>query len=166
MRKTPKMKGGEGMDLAWALTIVGLCVIIALFIYALFGTNESRTSNYYYYSTPSVPPQRRYVERFATGGDDASCSGADYKLLFFQMEQCPHCVRFRPEWNKCVQQVSSMPKVCAVEVAATDAKKVKDYDVDGFPTIILEDVRNGNRMTYDGARTADAVVAFISQKAT
>ena len=153
--------GGDNKDLAWALTIVGICVIVALFIYAMFGTGAPATGTTNNYYDPPAGRRPTYMERFSS---DSACANADYKLLFFSMEQCPHCVRFRPEWSKCVQQVSAMPKVCTVEVNATDSSRVKEYNVDGFPTIILEDVRSGNRTNYDGARSADAVIAFISQK--
>jgi hypothetical protein len=158
------MRGGKGMDLAWALTIVGVCVVIALFIYALFGSSESSSSttnnNYYVHARPS--PQGKYTERFY-GGD--TCDSANYKVIFFHMDQCPHCVQFRPEWDKSVKRLSAMNGVCATEVSAKEPQKCKEYDVDGFPTIVLEDVRGGKKTVYDGPRTSDALVAFISQKA-
>ncbi len=163
------MRGGQGMDLAWALTIVGICVVIALFIYALFGSTDasspSTTNNNYYYPYVSAgrpPGAVRYSERFY-GGD--ACDGKTFKLMFFYMEQCPHCVQFRPEWSKFMSRASSLNNVCAVEVSAKESDTCKQYSIEGFPTIVLEDTRSRKKVVYDGPRTSDAIIAFISQKA-
>ena len=83
------------------------------------------------------------------------------KLYFFSASWCGYCKRFKPEWEK----LKAEPNlgVQLEEVDCSDNKNVpalaKEYDVGGFPTLIL--VNDGNKVTYEGERTKEALVSFI-----
>ena len=85
------------------------------------------------------------------------------------METCPYCVKFRPEWDQCVKVVNGGKygsKVCVREYTADIRDMSEKYGVDGYPTIILENVKTGKRQVYDGPRTTDALMKFVSTHAS
>ena len=83
------------------------------------------------------------------------------KLYFFFAEWCGYCKKFKPEWEKLKNE--SNLGVQLEEVDCSDSNNVpslaKEYNVNGFPTLIL--VNGSNKVTYEGARTADALISFI-----
>lgn len=96
----------------------------------------------------------------------SGCADARYALIFFYMETCPHCVQFRPEWDKCAKKVNGgkfSNKVCLREYSADVRDMSTKYGVDGYPTVILEDVKTGKKTVYDGPRSVDALMDFVDQ---
>lgn len=92
--------------------------------------------------------------------------GSAGNLMYFYMPECGHCKKFNPEWEKIQPMVDNgrIPMKLNKIDGTDDANKdlVKQYEVNGFPTIILE---IGNTPhTYTGERTADAVVAWAKEK--
>ena len=85
----------------------------------------------------------------------------DTKLYFFFAEWCGYCKKFKPEWEKL--KAESNLGVQLEEVDCTDSNNTPalatEYNVSGFPTLIL--VNGSNKITYEGARTKDALVSFI-----
>lgn len=85
------------------------------------------------------------------------------KLYFFFAEWCGYCKKFKPEWEKL--KAESNLGVQLEEVDCSDSNNVpalaKEYNVGGFPTLIL--VNGSNKVTYDGERTAEALVSFIKE---
>lgn len=83
------------------------------------------------------------------------------KLYFFFADWCGYCKKFKPEWQK-LTNMSDLG-VQFEEVDCTDSKNVpalaKEYNVSGFPTLIL--VNGGNNTTYEGERSANAIASFI-----
>ena len=83
------------------------------------------------------------------------------KLYFFFADWCGYCKKFKPEWQK-LTNMSDLG-VQFEEVDCTDSKNVpalaKEYNVSGFPTLIL--ANGGKNTTYEGERTANAIVSFI-----
>ena len=83
------------------------------------------------------------------------------KLYFFFAEWCGYCKKFKPEWEKLKSE--SNLGVQLEEVDCSDNNNVpslaKEYNVNGFPTLIL--VNGDNKITYQGARTANDLVNFI-----
>lgn len=83
------------------------------------------------------------------------------KLYFFSASWCGYCKRFKPEWEK----LKAEPNlgVQLEEVDCSDNKNVpalaKEYEVGGFPTLIL--VNGSNKVTYEGERSANAIISFI-----
>jgi thiol-disulfide isomerase/thioredoxin len=85
-------------------------------------------------------------------------------VMYFFMPECGHCQKFNPEWEKLQKMVDDnraslkLTKIDGTDDANKDL--VDQYNVKGFPTIILE---YGNKSTpYDGERTADAVYKWAT----
>ena len=89
---------------------------------------------------------------------------ADQKqIIFFHMNKCGHCIKFKPEWNKFKGKASELG-VKTVEYEASDksAEELrKKYKVTGYPTIVL--VNGDNHKTFEGDRTADALEKFVKE---
>jgi thiol-disulfide isomerase/thioredoxin len=83
------------------------------------------------------------------------------KLYFFFADWCGYCKKFKPEWEKLKNESNLGVKL--EEVDCSDSNNTpslaKEYEVGGFPTLIL--VNGGNKVTYEGERTKDAIVSFI-----
>jgi thiol-disulfide isomerase/thioredoxin len=85
-------------------------------------------------------------------------------VMYFYMPECGHCKKFNPEWEKLQKMVDddraplTLNKVDGTDEANKDL--VNQYNVKGFPTIIVE---FGNKSSvYDGERTAEAVFKWAS----
>ena len=76
--------------------------------------------------------------------------------LYF-MKGCPHCVEFEPEWEKFSKKAPGL-KVTAQQYEAR-APETKAAGVSSFPTIKIN--ANGKTETYDGDRTADALITKV-----
>lgn len=83
------------------------------------------------------------------------------KLYFFYADWCGYCRKFKPEWAKLKAEPNLGIEL--EEVDCSDNKNVpalaKEYDVKGFPTLIL--VNGSNKVTYEGERSANAIISFI-----
>lgn len=99
------------------------------------------------------------AENFESG----ECAAGN-RLIFFNMEKCPHCINFKSEWSSASLALESdkalAAKVCMVIVSATEVDKCKEYKVDGFPTVIFE-TKSGKRTEYDGPRTSKGLTDFM-----
>jgi len=81
----------------------------------------------------------------------------------FFMEGCPHCVNFKPEWEKFVKQCESEddPNILIAEVDSNQAKKI-DFDtsnLNGFPAVLLN--KKGEIKTFEGKRDLDSLREFL-----
>lgn len=92
--------------------------------------------------------------------------GSTGTLLYFYMPECGHCKKFTPEWEKIQPLVDKeraslrLNKVDGTDDANKDL--VRQHNVTGFPTIILE--VGSDSFEYKGDRTADAVFAWAMEK--
>lgn len=79
---------------------------------------------------------------------------------YYYMEQCGHCKRFSPEWDKFTQTYTGSVRLRKVEMndAGDDLRK---YNINGFPTVLLVN-DNGESQQYEGPRTSDALNKFIN----
>jgi hypothetical protein len=141
MRSRSSSKGGaiSTPSLAWIVGgLVSVLAVLAIVLVVMWAFRRARK------------------EGFAD-----SCK---FKLIFFTMDGCPHCVAFAPEWKKCKTTLAN-GDVCLEEVTSDDKQRMKEYKVDGFPTVILENTETGKRTTYAGARNAESLKAFLKQNA-
>ena len=81
------------------------------------------------------------------------------KLYFFYADWCGYCKKFKPEWAKLKAEPNLGVQLEEVDCSNEAPALAKEYDVKGFPTLIL--VNGSNKVTYSGERTADALVSFI-----
>lgn len=81
------------------------------------------------------------------------------KLYFFYADWCGYCQKFKPEWEKLKAEPNLGVQLEEVDCSNEAPKLAKEYNVKGFPTLIL--VNNNNKVTYEGERSADAIISFI-----
>ena len=89
------------------------------------------------------------------------------KIILMWAEWCGHCVNFKPEFDKCRQEVAGSSLKDHVEVLDFNEKdypkKLSEYGGKGFPTVVFED-SEGNFDSYEGPRTSEALIEFINTK--
>jgi thiol-disulfide isomerase/thioredoxin len=81
------------------------------------------------------------------------------KLYFFFADWCGYCKKFKPEWEKLKAEPNLGIELEEVDCSNEAPALAKEYNVGGFPTLIL--VNGSNKVTYEGSRTKDALVSFI-----
>jgi len=79
---------------------------------------------------------------------------------YFYMEECGHCKRFAPEWDKFVSTYKGPVKMNKIE-RANAGPLLKKYNINGFPKVIIVD-KEGDFREYNGARTSDSLHAYFS----
>lgn len=79
------------------------------------------------------------------------------KVIFFYMNGCGWCEKFKPEWEKFKKMVGS--NVVTEEIEASKMTPEQQKKVRGFPTIMI--VKNGKETEYDGDRTAADLVVKV-----
>jgi len=87
-------------------------------------------------------------------------TGQGKEFTLFYWEDCGHCKKMMPEWDKFMKSNSNKGvKVNKVEKDENPSLMNK-MGVEGFPTILL--TKNGSVIQpYDGERTAEAFQSFI-----
>lgn len=83
-------------------------------------------------------------------------------LYLFKAEWCGHCKAFKDDWNKLQNDSELKNKINFITMDANqDAAHIKEWNIDGYPTIIL---KSGNKATeYSGPHKIDAIKEFISK---
>jgi thiol-disulfide isomerase/thioredoxin len=81
------------------------------------------------------------------------------KLYFFYADWCGYCKKFKPEWKKLKAEPNLGVQLEEVDCSNEAPALAKEYNVGGFPTLIL--VHSSNKVTYEGERSADAIISFI-----
>lgn len=81
------------------------------------------------------------------------------KLYFFYADWCGYCKKFKPEWEKLKAESNLGVQLEEVDCSNEAPALAKEYNVSGFPTLIL--VNGSNKVTYEGERSANAIISFI-----
>lgn len=84
------------------------------------------------------------------------------KVFNFNTLWCGWSKRFQPEWDKFSESVKNNPNIEAIDVKCDNPENedmCKNYDVPGFPCIIIE--KNNIKTQYNGPRTAEAILENI-----
>ena len=88
----------------------------------------------------------------------------DIWLVLFYAPWCGHCKAFSPEYEKAAKALKGIFKIAAI-----DADKERSiggkYNIQGFPTVKFFGIHKDKPVDYDKARTADAVINFMFEKA-
>jgi len=103
------------------------------------------------------------MENMANEDDPQSIMNSDKPtMVFFYAPWCGHCQRAKPEFQKLMQQARGR-----AHMIDCDAHKeiAQQHDIQGFPTIRYypNGPRNGNGQEYQGDRSAEDMLAFMSQ---
>ena len=145
-------------DKFWGLSVLSwilIIIILVFFIYRIFSTSSPKNiSN----SNNSVSE----TERFES---EKPSSDNTVKVYNFNTSWCGWSVKFQPEWIKFENQVKSNPQLSNIQ--AFDIKcdkpeneaKCKEYEVEGFPTIIIE--AGGRKGIYKGPREAKDLIDSV-----
>ena len=83
------------------------------------------------------------------------------QLVFFHMNQCGHCKKMMPEWEKLERNYSGDVTLRKVEASSGDSL-LKKNKVSGFPTILLLDESGNKLKEYNGDRTAKSLEEFLN----
>jgi len=95
---------------------------------------------------------------------DEELAKYDYLLVEFYAPWCGHCKSLAPEYAKAAATLAKNdPPLYLAKVDATEQKKLGErFEIQGFPTLAFFD--HGNKMEYNGGRTADDIVNWILKK--
>jgi len=86
--------------------------------------------------------------------------GKGKQLVLFYAPWCPHCKTMMADWDKFAADNKSSVK--AIKVNSDEQPDlVKEYSVQGFPTILLLDASGKNIATYEGERTTQGFTEFV-----
>lgn len=92
-------------------------------------------------------------------------TGTKAIIYNFNTSWCGWSTKFQPEWDNFTKEVesnSSLNNITCVDVKCDKPEneaKCKEFDVEGFPTVIIE---MGDKVgTYKGERTAKELLATV-----
>ena len=92
-------------------------------------------------------------------GDDS------FWMVEFFAPWCGHCKQLAPEWAKAASELAPRGvKLGAVDCTAHESL-CGQYDVKGFPTILVFGRDKTSPQTYDGPRNAEGIVSYASGRA-
>lgn len=127
--------------LSYIIVAIGISLIIST---ALGPTNDNH---------------RNIVEGLVT-----SRVSNEKSLIYFHMDGCGYCKKFNPEWDAFVKKQPQGLTVLKLERQHPKATPLlKEFDISGFPTIVLVDSSGGLETTYDGPRTAAGLLSFCEE---
>ena len=84
-------------------------------------------------------------------------------VYWFHRPGCPHCDNMKSDWESVEKQMAgSSITLKRIDTSKPQHKKLaKNFGVDGVPQIIKV-TPNGMRAEYDGDRTSDNIIEWIS----
>jgi thiol-disulfide isomerase/thioredoxin len=85
--------------------------------------------------------------------------GNKTKVILFKANWCGHCKSFKPIWDIVTKQYDNLDFI--VYDFEADSKEITNYDISGFPTIIVE--KDGDTFEYKDERNADSFNNFLKQ---
>lgn len=99
-----------------------------------------------------------------TGQASASASSS-YKFVMYYADWCGHCQRTKPEFAKLGATQTIGGKQVAVEAVNPESnpEAVEGKNIRGYPTIHLYDPKGVLVQEYEGERTSESFVQFLSQ---
>lgn len=89
------------------------------------------------------------------------------RITLYKMENCTHCVKFEPEWNK-MKQISNSD-IDFVERERSDLESLEPKDrmingeeIEGFPTIKIELNKFNKKVEYEYSDAREAKNIYMS----
>ncbi|CAD8132882.1 unnamed protein product [Paramecium pentaurelia] len=88
----------------------------------------------------------------------------EISMIFFYTPQCGHCERFQPEVEKAAKQLKEEGFVFA-KVDGHNYKDIaKQFEVNGFPSVILSQDHGKKYKKFEGPRTSDSVIMWMYEQ--
>ena len=149
------------MTSPWTLVVLFLVIAFAAFMSYYF---------VFHFTTKPQPMQKILplpMEMY-DDGDDITCQNTDkpYSLVFFYMDTCPHCVDFKPIWQKFrngFEGSDKAAKVCLGEASAENEAVLEKYGVNSFPTVLLIPSNGTSPIPFNSERTVAELQTFIDK---
>ena len=88
----------------------------------------------------------------------------DIWLILFFAPWCGHCQAFSPEYEKAAKALKGIFKIGAVDADQEKTLGAR-YGIKGFPTVKFFGIHKDKPVDYNSARTAQAVIDFMFEKA-
>lgn len=85
---------------------------------------------------------------------------SDASFKFFYVDWCPHCKTAKPEFESCANTSVNFETINCE--SPENAELIKGYDIEGYPTIILE--KDGVKIPYEGDRSTTAMESFLNDQ--
>ena len=142
---------------AVALAVIG-AIIIVCYLYRqqisdFFVGLKNKISGIEHFEQEENEVVQQNEETFAI-------KGKGKQLVLFYAPWCPHCKTMMADWDKFAADNKSSVK--AIKVNSDEQPDlVKEYSVQGFPTILLLDASGKNIATYEGERTTQGFTEFV-----
>ena len=104
------------------------------------------------------------------GGNSVE-TGEKNTIYFFFASWCPHCKTARPVWDKIVDEYNGklvngqkfvFHEIDCSEKSNTSDEMMTKFDVDGFPTVKMQDA-DGTIIDFDAAITEENMVQFLNK---
>lgn len=90
-------------------------------------------------------------------------------LTLFHMDNCTHCIKFKPVWENIVKNKNKLKNVdfgdyerSQLSLLPESERTINGQEVEGFPT--LKVAVFGKEYNYQGERTEQAILEFIKMK--
>lgn len=108
-----------------------------------------------------LPSNGLFKENFENANVDSMNNDNSTKLVYFYMNGCGHCKNFTPIWDQFCSANSSSIKTYKFEQAQV-REQITEYNISGFPTILLLDENNAKIDEYSGERSVEALTSYVN----
>ena len=133
------------------VVLAGMAVILALIYYYIYMDNQ----------------YTQHIESFTDGKIDIGSN--EVVLALFYADWCPHCVKFKPEWDRMTSALNETStkkgkKVKMMKVNCEENKALASkYGIDGYPTIkvLMMDGGKESAEDYSGQRNMSAIKEYL-----
>lgn len=85
------------------------------------------------------------------------------QLVLFYAPWCPHCKDMLPDWDRFTEANRSNVAVKKVN-SELEPELIKEYDIQGFPTILLLDGSGKTIAKYEGERDSKSLSDFVNRQ--
>ena len=149
----------------WGILTSIVLILVLIIIITVFSVKTKRLEREMFEEHLAMQEELNEIHNMP---DEPSNTKSKKRLVLCHARWCGHCKKLMPEWKKVKQSnlVDSrgLP-VDVVDYEADDNKEaIKKYNVQGFPTILLEDsATNAEPIPYNGQRNADDIIDFCSK---
>lgn len=132
-------------------------VVIAAIIYLLVD---------YYKHTSSHKSHEAYghdhVSEEVDSQSNSSGASDTATIVLFYSDSCGHCKAMKDDWDTMKRNLPS--NVGVAEINANDEEIVSQEDIDGYPTIRLYIKATGEKIEYEGDRSAASLLRFVETR--